>query len=156
MEGEKEERKKEKRKKKEDSSLSGQEPPVTETLPPIDTEKVKFILQNELRSLRNDRLPVPQTSSTKKKSKSKAKAVDETPDVVGPKPPQPIASEVTGARDNRTDRKRNKKRQSGNHLECNGDGERVVEGNEDCSKEKRKEKKKKRRSEGQVVVSAVE
>ena len=54
MEGEKEERKKEKRKKKEDSSLSGQEPPVTETLPPIDTEKVKFILQNELRSLRND------------------------------------------------------------------------------------------------------
>jgi len=80
-------------------------------------------------------------------------AIDETPDVVEPKPPQPTVSE---ARDDRTDRKKTKKRQSGNHQECNGDGERVVEGNEAGSKEKRKEKKKKRRLESQVVVSAVE
>ena len=96
-------------------------------------------------------LPVLQAPSAKKKSKSKATSVDEAPDVVGPKPPQPTASGVTGARDDRTDRKKSKKRQSGNHQECNGDGERVVEGNEDGSKEKRKEKKKKRRSEGQVA-----
>jgi hypothetical protein len=46
-EGEEGERKKEKRKKKEDSSLSGQEPPATETVPlPIDTEKVKLLLHS--------------------------------------------------------------------------------------------------------------
>ena len=42
-EGEEEERKKEKRKKKVDSLLPGQEPSVTETPLPTDTEKVKFL-----------------------------------------------------------------------------------------------------------------
>jgi len=94
-------------------------------------------------------LPVPQTRS----AKSKAAAVDDSPDV--PKPSQPTPSEVADVRGDRTDRKKRKKRQSGNHQECNGDGEQVAEGNEDGLKEKRKEKKKKHRSEGQVA-SAVE
>jgi len=79
------------------------------------------------------------------------KAIDEAADAPAPgKSPKPTLSEIAAvAQDDPGDRK--KRRKSGSHLDDDGDGKRVAQGNDGSLKEKRKEKKKKHKSSGQTV-----